>query len=164
MLALNKLIKCDGKKPEEINRAQFVKGTAANHGSLSVAHQPCSPLFYSKVPLPRHRGVEILCESDGTYFSFTFLYAVSTNLHHPVHGVFGSVLQRLHVVSGDQSQPSPPVTPVQTAGRCAGGGRCPSLCSVLKNIRKGVKCQAHFARKLSNLFGLLLNFNLKNGP
>lgn len=64
MLTLNKLIKCDGKKPEEMNQVQFVKGTAANHGSLRVAHQPCSPLFYSKVPLPHCRELEIL---HGTY-------------------------------------------------------------------------------------------------
>ena len=158
MLTLNKLIKCDGKKPEEMNRVQFVKGTAANHGSLSVAHQPCSPLFYSKVPLPCCRGVEILCESDGMYFSFTFLYAVSTNLHHPVTLSFWQHFPKASCRQWDsgQSELSPPVAPVQTTGRCAGGGRCPSPCSVLINMRKDVKCQAYFARKLSNLFGFYL--------
>lgn len=77
--------------------------------------------------------------------------------------VFGSILPMLRVVSGDQSEPSPLVTPVQTAGRCAGAGRCPSPCSVLVNIRKYIKCQVHFARKLSNLFGFYLIFAWRMG-
>lgn len=162
MLTLNKLIKCDGKEPEEMNRAQFIKCTAANHSSLSVAGQLHSYLFYSQVPLPCCRELEMLCEANGTYFSFT-LSVQSPPAFILLHWVFGSVIQRFHVVSGDQPEPSPVVSPVQTAGRCAGGGRCLSLCSMLVHIRKDVKCQACFTMKLYNLYGFYIILTWRTG-
>lgn len=162
MLPLNKLIKCDGKKPEEMNWVQFVNGTAANHGSLSVAisfvlpsaqKYPCHAAEKWKYFLSLMVRISPLPSSTQSPPIFFIL----------LHWVFGSVLWRLHVVSGDQSEPSPLVVPVQTAGRCAGGGRCPSLCSVLVNIRKDIKCQACFARKLTNLFDFYLILNWRMG-
>lgn len=147
MFTLNKLIKCDGKKPEKMNRAQFVNGTTANHSSLSVAHQAQSPLFCSKLPLPHSREVAKYFKSNSTYFCFTFLYAVFTKLHHPVPLKFWQPsLKASYCQWGSSGEPSSSVASVQTAGRCTGGDRCPSPCSVLVNIKKDVKCQVCFAR------------------
>lgn len=128
-----------------------------------IAHQPCSPLFYSKYS----------CHAAEKWKYFVSLMLrispLPSSMQSPpifiilLHLSFWQCSLKASCHQWGLVRAKSPVAAVQPAGRCAGGGRCPSPCSVLVNIRRDIKCQARFTRKLSNLFGLDLILTWRTG-